>query len=532
MTLNFQTVNLTFGSSPSGFQLTVGTGTSTAPFTRTVIVGSNVFLTAPSPQVVGPNIHQFASWSDNLPQTHSIIAGTAAATFTASYNLATTTTVAPDRTVFVDGLSSVTTAPFSTSYGSELVLAFVAADGPSAGGQTATVSGAGLQWTLVRRANGQAGTSEIWKANAADPLSNATVTSTLGASGFLQSLTVVSFTASNGLGAVASLSAPTGAPSVSLTAAQGSLIYGVGSDWDRAIARTLPANQTMVHEYLAAVGDTFWVQRLNGWTAAGGQTLNVTSPTADRWNFVAVEILQAAQPVTVPDVVGLTQEAATSTLTSAGLTVATTSGSSATVPAGSVISQNPLADALVAAGTTVTLVISTGPPPVITSATTASGTVGVAFSYQITATNAPTSYGATGLPAGLSVNNGTGLISGTPTVAGPATVTLSATNSAGSGTATLTLTIAAAPPVITSATTASGAVGVAFSYQITATNAPTSYGATGLPGGLSVNTATGLISGTPTDAGTATVTLSATNSGRNRHRHPDPDHRPAAAAPR
>ena len=39
--------------------------------------------------------------------------------------------------------------------------------------------------------------------------------------------------------------------------------------------------------------------------------------------------------------------------------------------------------------------------PVITSATTASGTVGSAFSYQITATNAPTSYGATGLAGGV-----------------------------------------------------------------------------------------------------------------------------------
>ena len=67
----------------------------------------------------------------------------------------------------------------------------------------------------------------------------------------------------------------------------------------------------------------------------------------------------------------------------------------------------------------------------ITSATTASGTVGSAFSYQITATNTPTSYGATGLPAGLSVNTATGLISGTPTAAGTSTVTLSATNSAG-----------------------------------------------------------------------------------------------------
>ena len=154
-----------------------------------------------------------------------------------------------------------------------------------------------------------------------------------------------------------------------------------------------------------------------------------------------------------------------------------------------------------------------GAAPAITSQTTASGVVGTAFSYQITATNSPTSYGATGLPAGLSVNTGTGLISGTPTTAGTSTVTLSATNAGGTGNAALTLTINPAPPVITSATTASGTVGIAFSYQITATNTPTSYGATGLPAGLSVNTTTGLISGTPTAAGTPTVTLSATNAG-------------------
>ena len=89
-------------------------------------------------------------------------------------------------------------------------------------------------------------------------------------------------------------------------------------------------------------------------------------------------------------------------------------------------------------------------PPVITSATTASGTVGSAFSYQITATNTPASYGATGLPVGLTVNSGTGLISGTPTAAGTSTVTLSATNSRGTGTASLALTIAGGgtqPPI-------------------------------------------------------------------------------------
>ena len=85
-------------------------------------------------------------------------------------------------------------------------------------------------------------------------------------------------------------------------------------------------------------------------------------------------------------------------------------------------------------------------PPVITSATTESGTVGTAFSYQITATDSPTSYGATGLPSGLTVNSTTGLISGTPTASRTSTVALSATNGTGTGKATLTVTIKKAHP--------------------------------------------------------------------------------------
>jgi hypothetical protein len=153
-------------------------------------------------------------------------------------------------------------------------------------------------------------------------------------------------------------------------------------------------------------------------------------------------------------------------------------------------------------------------PPLITSPTVATATVGGAFSYLITATNAPTTFAAMPLPAGLTIAPTTGQISGVATIAGTTAVTLSATNAGGVGTALLTVTTTAATPVpvITSALTASATVGSTVTYQITATGNPTAYGATGLPAGLTVNTASGLISGAASATGAYAVTISATNA--------------------
>lgn len=167
-----------------------------------------------------------------------------------------------------------------------------------------------------------------------------------------------------------------------------------------------------------------------------------------------------------------------------------------------------------------TLAITITPAPAtprITSPLNVGGRAGSAFSYQITATESPTSYASDQLPAGLSLNSTTGVISGAPTSAGTATVQIRAANAAGLGQAsTLTIDIAAplTAPAITSDATANGKVGTLFTYQITATNSPTSYGLSGtLPLGLSINTTTGVISGNPADnPGLYTVTLTAMNA--------------------
>ena len=204
---------------------------------------------------------------------------------------------------------SVTAPAFSTSATNELLLAFIAT-GYSSGPNTrvTAVPGAGLTWQLVVRSNVQAGTSEIWRAFAPARLTNASVTATISLA-VRSSITVMSFTGadasgtngSGAIGAIASGNSSSGAPSASLvTTRNNSLVLGVGNDYDNAIARTLGTGQTLVHQYLASVGDTYWVQRQTSPTPLSGTTvtINDTAPTTDRFNLSICEILPASGPQT------------------------------------------------------------------------------------------------------------------------------------------------------------------------------------------------------------------------------------------
>jgi hypothetical protein len=86
--------------------------------------------------------------------------------------------------------------------------------------------------------------------------------------------------------------------------------------------------------------------------------------------------------------------------------------------------------------------------PVITSPLVSPAIVSTPFTYQITATNAPVFYTATGLPSWASLDNKTGVITGTPLTNGVNRVSIGAINAAGAGTADLNITISPATGTI------------------------------------------------------------------------------------
>jgi hypothetical protein len=150
------------------------------------------------------------------------------------------------------------------------------------------------------------------------------------------------------------------------------------------------------------------------------------------------------------------------------------------------------------------------------------GVVGVSYAQTFAATGGTPPYQwsvSTGaLPTGLTLN-AAGSLTGTPTAAGTFNFTVQVVDAAGrSATASFTITVTAAL-TITTATLPNGTVGSAYSQTLVLAGGSGTFTwsvSTGtLPGGITLNPATGLLSGTPSAPGTFTFTVSATGGGQS-----------------
>jgi hypothetical protein len=181
--------------------------------------------------------------------------------------------------------------------------------------------------------------------------------------------------------------------------------------------------------------------------------------------------------------------------------------------------------AAIPARSLVTYVIkpTTGNTIIIKNPGNQTGTVGTPVNVPISVTDssstASLAISITGLPAGLEWNTSTSAITGTPTTVGTSSVTINASDSTGaSASAVFNWTINPGPPpavTVTNPGSQSSLAGTAASLQVAASDSnglTLTYSAAGLPPGLSINSATGLISGAPTTAGTYSVTVTVTDN--------------------
>jgi hypothetical protein len=165
------------------------------------------------------------------------------------------------------------------------------------------------------------------------------------------------------------------------------------------------------------------------------------------------------------------------------------------------------------------------PAPVVSGPGSIQTVAGVPFQSQISASHSPTSFSATLSDTaplssiGLSLNPISGLLSGTPTTTGIYTLSVTASNEAGSSqTFPVSLSVAIPPPVVSGPSEIGAVLGTPLDRQIIASHSPTHFAATLLNGdpvsnlGLTLDSVTGILSGTPTQNGNFQLRVRAANS--------------------
>ncbi|MGH2811589.1 MAG: putative Ig domain-containing protein, partial [Actinomycetota bacterium] len=169
------------------------------------------------------------------------------------------------------------------------------------------------------------------------------------------------------------------------------------------------------------------------------------------------------------------------------------------------------------------LSITVGTAVEITTTSLPDATAGQSYNQTLAATGGETPYTfslATGaLPAGLTLNASTGVISGTPSSPGTYAFIAQVTDAASparSDTRALSIAVAPAPLEITTTSLPGGTVGRSYNQTLAAIGGTTPYDwswSGDTPPGLTLGAATGTISGTPTAPGTYNFTVQVTDAG-------------------
>lgn len=170
------------------------------------------------------------------------------------------------------------------------------------------------------------------------------------------------------------------------------------------------------------------------------------------------------------------------------------------------------ANACVKAFTTGTA--SAGRAPTISTTSLNEGVVNESYSATINASGTrPITWTTSGnVPTGLSINESTGVLSGTPTTAGNYTFSVTATNSQGSDSKSYTVNIYILPTLKTTSFDAYAGYAFSETLKLSQNISATWTAGTKLPAGLKLDASTGDITGKPTKAGTYTIAFTASTS--------------------
>ena len=172
---------------------------------------------------------------------------------------------------------------------------------------------------------------------------------------------------------------------------------------------------------------------------------------------------------------------------------------------------------------TANLSITVNPAVSVTTTSLPAGVIGTSYSATLQATGGITPYTwavTTGtLPAGLSLNANTGAITGTPTgpFVGTTNFTVTVTDSESpkkTASANLSITISAPTLKVTTTSLPNGVINIPYSATVNAAGGvqPYTWSLSGNPAWLSINSSTGVLSGTPTATGTFSFTVKVTDA--------------------